>query len=126
MEGAWIRVAPVMSLSQKFTWGDFLRQNPDLKAKKVKRTSPEGEKAFQAAFKKFAKDYLKEREAWIKKEEERVVEAKGKLVKTLKEVDGRKWRIKMKKLNKEIGRFDSYLSKISRWQEESKRVARKI
>ncbi len=56
-----------MSLNHKFTWGDFLKQNPELKKKKIKRTSPEGEKAFQAAFKDFSKVFLKEREDRLKK-----------------------------------------------------------
>ena len=56
-----------MSLAHKFTWGDFLKKNPELKKKKLKRTSPEGDKAFQAAFKDFSKVFLKEREDRLKK-----------------------------------------------------------
>lgn len=115
-----------MALKQKFTWGDFLKQNPEFKEKKMKRTSPDGEKAYQAAFKKFAKEHLKNREGWVKKEEERVTKAKGTLVKQLKAIDGKKWHLQSKKLNKEIGRFDAYLSKISKWHEASKQLTKKI
>lgn len=50
-----------MALNQQFTWAKFLKANPDLKAKKIKRTSEEGKKAFEAAYKKHIKEYLKER-----------------------------------------------------------------
>lgn len=50
-----------MALNQKYTWADFLKEHPELKAKKIKRTSDEGKKAFEAAFKKHIKDYLKTR-----------------------------------------------------------------
>lgn len=48
-----------MSLHQKYTWHDFLKEHPEKKG--VKRTSSEGQKAFDAAYKKFAKAYLKGR-----------------------------------------------------------------
>jgi hypothetical protein len=47
-----------MSLNQKYTWRDFLREHPEHKEKKTKRTSPEGKKAFEAAFKAYVKKYL--------------------------------------------------------------------
>ncbi len=50
-----------MALNQKFTWADFLKANPDFKTKKIKRTSDEGKKAFEAAYKKHIKEYLKGR-----------------------------------------------------------------
>lgn len=49
-----------MSLNQKYTWADFLKQHPDLKKKGVKRISKEGKKAFEEAFKTYAKTYLKQ------------------------------------------------------------------
>lgn len=115
-----------MSIAQKFTWGDFLKQNPALKEKKVKRTSPEGEKAYQAAFKKFAKEHLKARDEGIKKETDRVNKTKKDLLGRLKKVDGNKWHLKAKTLNKKIGRFDAYLARLAHWQETSKQLAKKI
>ncbi|PIR21504.1 MAG: hypothetical protein COV45_01785 [Deltaproteobacteria bacterium CG11_big_fil_rev_8_21_14_0_20_47_16] len=71
-----------MALQQQFTWKDFLKANPEFKAKQIKRTSEEGKKAFEAAYKKHIKDYLKTRltaqestlkkitegrDAWVKK-----------------------------------------------------------
>lgn len=50
-----------MALNQQYTWADFLKEHPELKAKQIKRTSEEGKKAFEAAFKKNIKEYLKTR-----------------------------------------------------------------
>lgn len=57
-----------MSLSKKYTWADFLKANPEYKTKKTKRTSKEGAKAFETAYKVHAKEYLKARLAKIDKE----------------------------------------------------------
>ncbi|MBI4237272.1 MAG: hypothetical protein HY696_02490 [Deltaproteobacteria bacterium] len=48
-----------MAIHDKYTWADFLKANPDKKG--VKRTSPEGAKAFQQAYKAFIQTYLKQR-----------------------------------------------------------------
>lgn len=115
-----------MGLAHKYTWGDFLKANPELKKKGIKRTSPEGEKAFKAAFKAFAKDHLKTRSAKLKKEEERVAKSKEMLLQRLKAVGGKKWHLKAKDLNEKIGRFDSYLARLTRWQESTKELAKKV
>ena len=47
-----------MALNQRYTWGDFLKDNPDLKKKGIKRTSSEGKKAFESAYKTKIKAYL--------------------------------------------------------------------
>jgi hypothetical protein len=49
-----------MALNQKYTWHDFLREHPEHREKKTKRTSAEGKKAFEAAYKAFVKKYLGE------------------------------------------------------------------
>lgn len=54
-----------MSLNQKYTWGDFLKAHPEYKQKKIKRTSKEGQKAFDAAYKQHVKEYLKDRLAKV-------------------------------------------------------------
>lgn len=115
-----------MGLAHKYTWQDFLKAHPDLKQKKVKRNSPEGDKAYKAAFKVFAKNYLKERTANIEKEKERAAKSKTALVERLKAVDGKKWHLKAKDLNEKIGRFDSYLARLGRWQESTKELAKKV
>ena len=38
-----------MSVNQKYTWHDFLKEHPEHKEKSTKRTSPEGKKAFESA-----------------------------------------------------------------------------
>lgn len=106
-----------MSLAQKYTWGDFLKAHPEAKKKALKRTSAEGKKAFEAAFKEFAKGYLKEKQDQIKKENDRATKAKKALVQKLKGVDGKKWHLKSKSLNVKIGRFDSYLAKLETQKE---------
>lgn len=115
-----------MSLAQHFTWGDFLKKHPEFKKKKIKRTSPEGEKAFKAAFKDFAKEFLKKREAKIKKEKERAAKEKTALIARLKAVDGKKWNLKAKVLNQRVGRLDSYLSKLETQQKKTTQLAKNV
>ncbi|OGQ04384.1 MAG: hypothetical protein A2W61_07365 [Deltaproteobacteria bacterium RIFCSPLOWO2_01_44_7] len=115
-----------MSLAHKFTWGQFLKKNPEFKKKKLKRTSSEGEKAFKAAFKEFAKSFLKEREAKLKKEKERTTKAKSELVTKLKAVDGKKWHLKARTLNQKIGRLDSYLSRLETIQKKTTQLAKSV
>ena len=115
-----------MSLSHQFTWADFLKKNPEFKKKNVKRTSPEGEKVFKAAFKEFAKSFLKNREVKIKKEKERTAEQKTALVTRLKALDGKKWYLKAKDLNKKIGRLDAYLSRLETVQKKTTQLAKSV
>lgn len=115
-----------MSLEHKFTWGEFLKKNPEFKKKGTKRTSPEGTKAFKAAFKEFAKTFLKNRQGAIKKEKERASKNKKELVTRLKGVDGRKWHLKAKKLNQEIGRYDSYLAKLEKAEKRTTALTKEI
>lgn len=115
-----------MSLAHQYTWARFLKEHPEAKKKKIKRTSSEGEKAFKAAFKEFAKNYLKGRSEKIKKEKERVTKTKKELVDRLKAVDGNKWHLKAKKLNQEIGRYDSYLAKLEKAQKHATTLTKEI
>lgn len=115
-----------MSLAHHYTWARFLKENPEAKKKKLKRTSSEGEKAYKAAFKDFAKNYLKERQALLKKEQDRAEKQKADLVKKLKAVDGKKWHLKAKKLNQKIGRFDSYLSRLEKAQKHTTTLSKEI
>ncbi len=68
-----------MSLNKKYTWADFLKANPEHKTKKTKRTSKEGQKAFEAACKLHNKEYLKGRLEMIDKEQERAKKNRSKL-----------------------------------------------
>lgn len=58
-----------MSLKQKYTWADFKREQGD-KAKDMKRTSPEGQKAFEAAQKAKIKAHVADRTKNAKKQQE--------------------------------------------------------
>lgn len=115
-----------MALNDKYTWGDFLKAHPEVKKKKVKRTSPEGEKAFKAAFKIFAKEFLKQRVAKLKKEEDRVAKLHKELVGALKSVDGKKWHLKSKRLNQQIGRLDAYTAKLKAAEKRTAELTKKI
>jgi hypothetical protein len=73
-----------MSLNQKYTWADFLKANPSAKTQKLKRTSDEGQKAFEAAYKKYIKDYLKDLMAHQEKALKDIIAKRDVLVKKLK------------------------------------------
>lgn len=115
-----------MSLAHKYTWGDFLKAHPEAKKKELKRTSAEGKKAFEAAFKEFAKTYLKEKQDQIKKDSDRATKSKKELVQKLKAVDGKKWHLKSKSLNVKIGRFDSYLAKLETEKENLSKKSKSL
>jgi len=100
-----------MSLNQKYTWKDFLGENPEFKKKGVKRTSSEGKKAFESAYKAKIKEVLKGRLAWLEKEKARVTKKRDALTTEMKASKNIPLR---KKLQKKIGRMDSYLSRLSR------------
>lgn len=109
-----------MSLNQQYTWAQFLKEHPDMKAKKVKRTSPEGDKAFQAAFKKYIKDYLKGRETKIEAQKKRATAHKSLLVEKQKElVKTKKWP-KVKRVQTKIGRNDASLARLGKQAERNK------
>lgn len=112
-----------MSLNQKYTWNDFLNEHPELKQKKVKRTSAEGKKAFEAAYKARIKDLLRDRLGWIEKEEARVNKKKDALVGEIKAV--KKILIK-RKLQSNIGAKDKYLHRLEKLAIKTKQVQKSI
>lgn len=73
-----------MSLNQKYTWGDFLKANPELKKKGIKRTSKEGAKAFDETFKAQAKTHLKEQMAKWEREVKKATTRRDGIVQRLK------------------------------------------
>lgn len=103
-----------MSLNQKYTWKDFLEENPEFKKKGVKRTSSEGKKAFESAYKAKIKEILKDRLAWLEREKARAAGKRDALTNEMKAAKNISLR---KKLQKKIGRMDSYLSRLSRASE---------
>ena len=115
-----------MAIKDKFTWADFLKANPDAKEKKLKRTSSEGQKAFEKAYKDFAKNYLKGREEKLAAETDKAGKRKAKFVDQLKALKGRRKYVQEKRLNKKVGRYDTYLVKLSQLKEGLKETSKKI
>lgn len=72
-----------MALNQHYTWKNFLTEHPEFKTKKIKRTSEEGKKAFEAAYKKYIKEYLKTRLGSQEKGVKALTAKRDTLVKTL-------------------------------------------
>ena len=69
-----------MSLDQNYTWHDFKREKGK-EAQDLKRTSPEGKKAFEAAREANLKDVVKARLARFEKEKQKT----QKKIQTLKD-----------------------------------------
>ncbi len=102
-----------MSLNQKYTWATFLKEHPDLKKKGVKRTSPEGKKAFEQAFKGKIKAYLSERVETVNKlkklttEKRKVLTAKvAALQKAENYLNARTYQEKVGAQDARLGRLD--------------------
>ncbi len=110
----------IMSLNQKYTWNDFLKENPELKEKKVKRTSKEGTKAFESAFKAKAKEYLKERTAKIEAQKKSAAAKKDALAKKVQELQKKKNFGKAKIWQTKIGRQDAWLKRLDVQTERTK------
>lgn len=115
-----------MAIKDKFTWADFLKANSDAKEKKLKRTSAEGKKAFEKAYKDFAKSYLKTREEKLTAESDRAGKNRAGLIAQLKNLKGKRKHVQEKRLNKKTGRVDAYLAKLAKAQAGLKEVAKKI
>lgn len=115
-----------MAIKDKFTWADFLKTNSDAKEKKLKRTSPEGKKAFEKAYKEFAKNHLKTREEQLAAESDRAGKNRAGLIEQLKNLKGKRKHVQQKRLNKKTGRLDAYLAKLAKAKDGIKEVAKKI
>lgn len=112
-----------MSLNQKYTWKDFLKENPELKEKQVKRTSAEGKKAFEAAYKARIKETLKDRQVWVEKESARVTKKKDALTASIKAT---KKPVNKRKVQAKIGTADKYLHRLVKMTEKTKQVQKSI
>lgn len=112
-----------MSLNQKYTWADFLKENPPAKGKKIKRTSPEGKKAFDAAFKAKIKDILKDRLVWVEKETKRVGSNRSELT---SEIKSSKKAPRKKVIQGKIGRNDKYLNRLGKVVEKTKQIQKSL
>lgn len=113
-----------MALNQKYTWHDFLKEHPEFREKKLKRTSAEGKKAFEAAYKAFVKKYLVSRSEKITKAIERTTKRRDERVGKLKELRKAKKHPKAKLAQKKVGRQDAAIARFKRQQEKTKALAK--
>ncbi|OGQ21462.1 MAG: hypothetical protein A3I05_08875 [Deltaproteobacteria bacterium RIFCSPLOWO2_02_FULL_44_10] len=111
-----------MSLNQKYSWAHFLKEHPEMKKKGVKRTSDEGKKAFETAFKKYAKEFLKARLHGIETLQKKATHKREELIKKQQEVVKAKKRPRVKFLQTKIGRQDAWLSRLSKQAERAKEL----
>lgn len=112
-----------MSLHQKYTWADFLKNNPDWKKKGVKRTSKEGKKAFEDAFKTHAKTHLKDLTARLEREVKRVTARRDAIVARLKATTtGAAAKI----VQARVGRKDHALVALTRQIDRAKAAAKSL
>jgi hypothetical protein len=115
-----------MSLNQKYTWADFLKEYPEHKEKNTKRTSSEGKKAFEAAYKKFIKTYLDERGAQLKKLEAKTVAQRDDFVKQVQSFQKKKDFAKATFYQKKAGLKESAIAELKRQADRTKAVAKKF
>lgn len=108
-----------MSLNQKYTWADFIKENPEFKEKGLKRTSSEGKKAFEAAYKAKVKDVLKDRLLFIDKEKNRTEKKRNLLTSAIKET---KNKVLRKKIQRKIGSADKYFHNLEKMTTKTKEV----
>lgn len=109
-----------MSLNQKYTWKDFLKEHPELREKKIKRTSSEGKKAFDAACKAFLKKYLAGRMEKLSKDIARSTKRRDEVVVKLRELSKAKKTVKAKAVRKKVGRHDAAIARLAKQQEKTK------
>ncbi|MFH1875028.1 MAG: hypothetical protein ABH859_07610 [Pseudomonadota bacterium] len=115
-----------MSLNQKYTWNDFLKENPEFKEKKVKRTSKEGAKAFESAFKAKAKEFLKERTTKIDVQKKKATAKRDELAKKVQDLQKKKDFGKAKIYQTRVGRQDAWLKRLDAQTERTKTVQKSI
>jgi hypothetical protein len=96
-----------MSLNQKFTWNDFLKANPEHKEKGTKRTSSEGKKAFEKAYKDYIKKYLGDRAKTVDADIATKTKKRDELVAKLVEVNKSKNKIRIKFQQNKVGKVDA-------------------
>lgn len=109
-----------MSLNQKYTWNDFLKEHPEFKTKGLKRTSAEGKKAFEAAYKAFIKKYLSGRTEQLTRELERATKRRDARITVLKGLRSTKKHSKATLAQRKVGRSDRAIVRLKKQQEKTK------
>jgi len=115
-----------MSLKQKYTWEDFLKEKPELKAKGVKRTSKEGEKAFKAAFKAKIKEHLSKRTDKVSFLKKKAEEKKIKLTEKVKDFQKKKDFGQAKIYQKKVGKQDSWIGRLDKQESRVKLLQKSL
>lgn len=113
-----------MSINQKYTWLDFLKEHPEHREKGTKRTSPEGKKAFESAFKAYAKQYLDKIEKRYEREIERAKKVRAERTERVKVAAKAKKFSRARMVQAKVGRADAAIVQIER-QKKRAQAARK-
>lgn len=113
-----------MSMNQKYTWRDFLKENPEHREKKTKRTSNEGKKAFEAAYKAHLKKYLADQSERYDKQAAKASERSKALSAKVSGLRKAKKFAKAKLAQKKAGRADRAIAQITK-QKQRAQAARK-
>lgn len=109
-----------MSLNQKYTWNDFLKDHPEHKEKKTKRTSSEGKKAFEAAYKAFVKKYLAGRAEKMTKGLEKAKKRREEYTLKVKELKKAENHMRAKLMQAKVGRQDGAIARFTKQIEKTK------
>lgn len=115
-----------MSLNQKYTWQDFLKEYPEHKEKKTRRTSGEGKKAFESAYKSFIKKYLSGRAEKVGKDITLATKRREQYVSKLKETRKTGKCARARVIQEKIGRFDSAIARLSKQQGKAKEKQKSV
>ena len=103
-----------MSIKQQYTWQAFLKEFPEHKTKKTKRTSAEGKKAFEAAYKTYIKKYLAESAKRLERELAKVTARRDQLAKQVQALRKAKKFAKGKLVQTRAGRADAAIASLNR------------
>lgn len=110
-----------MALNQKYSWADFLHDHPDEKG--LKRTSPEGKKAFESAYKAYLKEYLKRRLGRLQQQQKVATDVRNELVAMLKET---KLPRVARRVQLRVGQKDHAVAVIAKQIERTKEVQKQF
>lgn len=115
-----------MSLNQKYTWQSFLKEHPEHREKKTKRTSGDGKKAFEGAYKTFVKKYLSTRAEEMGREIDRAAKRREQHVLKLKKVRKTGKKIHTRFIQEKISRAGRAVARLSKQQEKMKEKQKAI
>lgn len=108
-----------MSLNQKYTWHDFLKEHPEFKEKGIKRMSAEGKKAFESAYKDFIKKHLSERAKKIEREMECAKKRREEIMAKVKELRKARKHPRAGFCQEKAGRQDAWGGRLTRQKDRT-------